>query len=87
MLNQPLLEENLNDLDENVNWRNRDSTPTRGMNRDREHSGSSNNLLHTLPSGDLSPDSKRISNRLLGTKIKAKGSFKGRRKKAATAEY
>ena len=87
MLHQPLLEENLNNLDENVNWRN--TTPTRAMNKERENSSSSNNLLRTLPSNDASPDSKnslRISNRLQGTKVQAKSSFKGRRKKAATTE-
>ena len=87
MLHQPLLEENLNNLDENVNWR--DTTPTRARNKERENSSSSNNLLRTLPSNDASPDSKnslRISNRLQGTKVQAKASFKGRRKKAATTE-
>ena len=87
MLHQPLLDENLNNLDENVNWR--DTTPTRGLNREREPSSSSNNLLRSIPSGEASPDAKnslRISNRLIGTKVRAKESFKGRRKKAATTE-
>ena len=77
----------MNNLNDNVNWRS--TTPTRAMNREREHSSSSNNLLRTLPSAEESPDSKnslRISNRLKGTKVQAKGSFKGRRKKAATTE-
>ena len=73
MLHQPLLEENMENLDQNINWQH--GTPSR-------ESGSVNKLQPPSGAGATSPKSfsdtsSRISNRLAGTRIKARSSFKG----------